>query len=152
MLLVFFVICAILLQIKIEALLEGKAFDDFLMLIDRNTGVGGLNNWIILTASAALLVSIFIYGSDFIPLQAAMLIGAWVNRKYVSREPWKVADYDEEEGGRLPEWTDGSDDEDENNNIIQTSYIKNSKNLNSNNKNFENIQVKPFEPKNRTDE
>ena len=116
MLLVFFVIWAILRQIKIEALLEGKAFDDFLMLIDRNTGVGGLNNWIILTASAALLVSIFIYGSDFIPLQAAMLIGAWVNRKYVSREPWKVADYDEEEGGRLPEWTDGSDDEDENNN------------------------------------
>ena len=46
-------------------------------------------------------------------------------------------------------------DEDENNNFIQTSYFKNSKNINSNaisNKNYENIQVRPFEPKNRTDE
>ena len=24
-----------------------------------------------------------------------MLIGAWVNRKYVSREPWKLADYED---------------------------------------------------------
>lgn len=110
MLLVYFVIWAILRQIKIEVLLEGKAFDDFLMLTNRNTGVGGLNNWIILTASASLLVSIFIYGSDFIPLQAAMLIGAWVNRKYVTREPWKLVDY-EEEGNRLPDWTDDSDHE-----------------------------------------
>ena len=110
MILVFFIIWAILRQVKIEALLEGKAFDDFLMLIDRNTGVGGLNNWIILMASASLLVSIFIYGSDFIPLQAAMLIGAWVNRKYITREPWKVSDVDEEEDSRLPEWTEEDDD------------------------------------------
>ena len=43
-------------------------------------------------------------------------------------------------------------DEDDNN-IIKTSYIKNSKNnTNPQNKNYENIQVRPFEPKNRTDE
>lgn len=106
MLLVFFVLWAILRQIKIEALLEGKPFDEFLMLIDRNTGIGGLNNWIILTASAALLVSIFIYGSDFIPLQAAILIGTWVNRKFITREPWKIADVDFEEESQLPSWTE----------------------------------------------
>lgn len=111
MLLVFFAIWAILRQVKIESLLEGKAFDDFLMLINRNTGVGGLNNWIILFASAALLVSVFIYGSDFIPLQASMLIGAWVNKKYISGEPWKLADY-EEDGSGMPDWTDGGDEED----------------------------------------
>ena len=110
MLLVFFAIWAILRQIKIEALLEGKAFDDFLMLIDRNTGLGGLNNWIILTASAALLVSIFIYGSDFIPLQAAILIGTWVNRKYISREPWELSDADDEEEDTFD--TDGEDEDD----------------------------------------
>ena len=47
-------------------------------------------------------------------------------------------------------------DEDDNNNFIQTSYFKNSKSINNNNiilnKNSENIQVRPFEPKNRTDE
>ena len=115
MTLVYFVIWAILRQIKIEAMLEGKAFDDFLMLMDRNTGVGGLNNWIILMSSASLLVSFFIYGSDFIPLQTAILIGAWVNRKYVSRELWKLADYDEDEN-RLPDWTDGDDEEGESGN------------------------------------
>lgn len=113
MLLVFFVIWAILRQMKIEALLEGKSFDDFLMLIDRNTGVGGLNNWIILTATASLLVSIFIYGSDFIPLQAAILIGAWMNRKYITREPWELSDIDYDEDTRLPEWTDEEETEDD---------------------------------------
>ena len=44
-------------------------------------------------------------------------------------------------------------DEEDNNNIIQTSYFKNSKNRpTANNKNYENIPVRPFEPKNRTDE
>ncbi len=111
LLLVYFAVWAILRQVKLEAQLEGRSFDDFLMLINRNTGVGGLNNWIILLASAALVVSIFIYGSDFIPLQAAILIGAWVNRKYITREPWELADTEEEEQ-RLPDWTDdnGSDD------------------------------------------
>lgn len=112
MLVVFFTIWAILRQIKIEALLEGKAFDDFLMLVNRNTGVGGLNNWIILTASAALLVSIFIYGSDFIPLQTAILIGAWVNRKYITREPWKLSDFN----GEDEDWTGDNGDEDEEDN------------------------------------
>ena len=113
LLLIYFAIWAILRQVKIEASLEGKTFDDFLMLIDRNTGVGGLNNWIILAAAAALLVSIFIYGSDFIPLQAAILIGAWVNRKYISKEPWELSDADDEQETRLPDWPDdGDDDED----------------------------------------
>lgn len=110
MLLVFLAIWAILRQIKIEASLEGKAFDEFLMLIDRNTGVGGLNNWIILTASAALVVSMYIYGSDFVPLQAAILIGTWVNRKYITREPWKISDVNEDEETRLPEWDEGDGD------------------------------------------
>ena len=105
LLLVYFAIWAILRQVKIEASLEGKSFDDFLMLIDRNTGVGGLNNWIVLAAAASLLVSIFIYGSDFIPLQAAILIGAWVNRKYITKEPWVVTEASDEED-HLPDWPD----------------------------------------------
>lgn len=114
MLAIYFAIWAILRQVKIEASLEGKAFDDFLMLIDRNTGVGGLNNWIILTAAAALLVSIFIYGSDFIPLQAAILIGARVNRKYISKEPWILSDADDEDDNRSPDWDDGDNPDDGN--------------------------------------
>ena len=102
---------AVLRQVKIEASLEGKSFDDFLMLIDRNTGVGGLNNWIILAAAASLLVSIFIYGSDFIPLQAAILIGAWVNRKYITKEPWVVTEAMDEED-HLPDWPDDEDPDD----------------------------------------
>ena len=112
LLLVFFSIWTILRQVKIEASLEGKSFDDFLMLIDRNTGVGGLNNWIILSAAASLLVSIFIYGSDFIPLQAAILIGAWVNRKYITKEPWVVTEASDDEEDRLPDWPDEEDPDD----------------------------------------
>ena len=113
MLAVYFAIWAILRQVKIESSLDGKSFDDFLMLIDRNTGVGGLNNWIILASSAALLVSIYIYGSDFVPLQAAILIGTWINRKYITREPWELSDADDEEETRLPDWTDDDDDDDD---------------------------------------
>lgn len=113
MLLAYLAIWAILRQVKIESSLEGKSFDDFLMLIDRNTGVGGLNNWIILASSAALLVSIFIYGSDFVPLQAAILIGTWVNRKYVTRELWELSDADDDEETRLPDWTDEDDNDGE---------------------------------------
>lgn len=112
LLFVYFAIWAILRQIKIESSLNGRSFDNFLMLIDRNTGVGGLNNWIILTAAASLLVSIFIYGSDFIPLQAALLIGTWVNRKYITREPWELSDSSEEEDEE-PEPSDDDDDDDE---------------------------------------
>ena len=108
---VYFAVWAILRQIKIEASLEGKSFDDFLMLVNRNTGVSGLNNWIILAAAASLLVSIFIYGSDFIPLQVAILIGAWVNRKYITKEPWELSDADDEEESRLPDWEDDGEDE-----------------------------------------
>ena len=82
------------------------------MLIDLNTGVGVLNNWLILLSAASLLVSIFIYGSDFIPLQAAILIGAWVNRKYITREPWELSDADDEESTHLPDWTDDDDTDD----------------------------------------
>lgn len=110
MLLVFYALWFILRQVKIEAALEGHAFDNFLMLINRNTGIGGLNNWIILASAAALLVSIFAYGSDFVPLQAAILIGAWINRKYITREPWEVTSADNDET-ELPEWS-GEDDED----------------------------------------
>ena len=120
MLLVYFAIWAILRQIKIESSLEGKSFDDFLMLICRNTGVSGLNNWIVLTSAAALLVSIFIHGSDFIPLQAAILAGAWINRKYITKEPWLISDADEDDGqipyrpdDDLPDDADGFDPETE---------------------------------------
>ena len=113
MLAVYFVVWTILRQMKIEASLDGKPFDDFLMLIDRNTGVAGLNNWIILTSAAALLVSIFFYGSDFIPLQAAILIGAWINRKYITREPWELSDAEDEDENQLLDWDDSSDDGDD---------------------------------------
>lgn len=113
MLLVFFAIWAVLRQIKIESSLEGKSFDDFLMLIDRNTGVNGLNNWIILGAASSLMVSVFIYGSDFLPLQAAILIGTWVNRKYITKEPWAVTGAIPEDEDNTPDWS--SDDEDPDN-------------------------------------
>ena len=109
MMLVYCCIWAILRQIKIEAALNGQSFDDFLMLIDRNTGVAGMNNWIIIAAATSLLVSIYIYGSDFVPLQMAILTGAWVNRKYITKEPWKLSDVEDAETS-LPDWTDNGDD------------------------------------------
>lgn len=109
MMLVYCCIWAILRQIKIEAALNGQSFDDFLMLIDRNTGVAGMNNWIIIAAATSLLVSIYIYGSDFVPLQMAILTGAWVNRKYITKEPWKLSDVEDADTS-LPDWTDNGDD------------------------------------------
>ena len=111
MLLIYVAIWAILRQVKIEASLEGKSFDDFLMLVDRNTGVGGLNNWIVLAAAASILVSIFIYGSDFLPLQVAILIGVWVNRKYITKEPWEVTEASDDESDHLPEWPEEDEPE-----------------------------------------
>ena len=110
MLVLYFAVWAILRQIKIESSLEGKSFDNFLMLIDHNNGVGGMNNMIILAAAASLLVSIFIYGSDFAPLQAAILIGAWVNRRYITKEPWEVttSSPDEEDLPFIPDWDEDS--------------------------------------------
>ena len=106
MLLVFGILWALLRQVKIESELDGRRFGDFLMLMNRNTGVMALNNWIILGTAASLLVSIFFFGSDFIPLQVAILIGVGVNKRYITHEPWQVMDT-EEDGSDLP-W-DGED-------------------------------------------
>ena len=101
---VYAILWALLRQVKIEAALDGKRFDDFLMLMNRNTGLMRLNNWIILGTAASLLVSIFLFGSDFIPLQAAILIGVWVNRRYITHEPWLVLDT--EDSAPMPDWSD----------------------------------------------
>jgi hypothetical protein len=98
MLACYFGIWALMRQFKIEAMLDGKDFDTFLMLFNRNTGVGGLNNWIILLCATSLFLSFFVHAGDFVPLQAAILIGVLVNRLYITRAPWKVClTFDEDE-------------------------------------------------------
>ncbi len=110
MLLLYGLLWALLRQIKIEASLDGKRFDEFLMLMNRNTGVVQLNNWIILGAAAAIIVSFFLFGSDFIPLFAVILIGVWVNNHYITREPWIILD--SENASDMPEWEDGDAEDD----------------------------------------
>ena len=92
MLAMYFIVWGILRQVKIEQMLSGRDFDTFLQLIDRNTGVGGLNNWIILLSAASLVLSVFVKASDFIPLQAAILIGVLINRIYMDGSPWEVVE------------------------------------------------------------
>jgi len=102
----YLLIWALLRQVKVEASLDGRRFDDFLMLVNRNTGLVRLNNWIILGAGAALLLSVYLSAYIFVPLLAVILIGAWVNNRYITHEPWLVLDT--EEGSDLPDW-DGED-------------------------------------------
>lgn len=109
MLLVYFLIWALVRQFKIEKALTGDGIDDFLMLFNRNTGVGGLTNLIIIFTVCSLLVSVFLYGSDFIPLQLAVLIGVMVNRRFITSAPWEVVTHFEEE----PEDWDSEDEGEE---------------------------------------
>lgn len=88
----YFIVWALLRQVKIEQMLSGRDFDTFLQLVDRNTGVGGLNNWILFLAAASLGLSVFVKASDFIPLQLAILVGVLVNKIYIDGSPWEVVD------------------------------------------------------------
>ena len=92
----YFIVWALLRQVKIEQMLAGRDFDTFMQLIDRNTGVGGLNNWILLLTVSSLVLSVFVKASDFIPLQLAILIGVLVNKVYIDGSPWEVVDTIEE--------------------------------------------------------
>jgi hypothetical protein len=88
----YFLVWALMRQVKIEQSLSGKPVEHLLMLFNRNTGLAGMNNLILLTGLAALGISVFVYGRDFIPFQAALLIGVWVNHKYITKMPWVVYD------------------------------------------------------------
>ncbi|MDR3194438.1 MAG: hypothetical protein LBT76_03985 [Tannerella sp.] len=88
----YFPVWALVRQVKIEQSLSGKPVEHFLMLFNRNTGLAGMNNLILLFALAAVGISVFVYGRDLIPFQMAILIGAWVNGKYITRMPWTVYD------------------------------------------------------------
>lgn len=83
---------AIVRQVMIEQSLSGKPVEHFLMLFNRNTGLSGLNYSILFFTVVAIFASIFFYGGDFLPLQLAILIGVWVNSKYVTRANWIVHD------------------------------------------------------------
>lgn len=105
--LAYFLIWAVLRHIKIEAMLDGRQFDEFLMLINRNTGLAPLNKIIILLASVSVFISIYFYGADFLPLQLAILIGMSVNSRNITGEPWEVCLKQGE--NRSPVWNDTDD-------------------------------------------
>lgn len=101
----YFILWALLRQVKIEQMLSGRDFDTFLQLVDRNTGLGGLNNWILLLTASSLALSVFVKASDFIPLQVAILLGVLINKIYMDGSPWEVVESFEESGS-----SDGGDD------------------------------------------
>ncbi|MDR3261311.1 MAG: hypothetical protein LBT78_05700 [Tannerella sp.] len=88
----YFLVWAIVRQVKIEQSLSGKPVEHFLMLFDRNTGLAGINNFILLFGAAAIGISFFVYGRDLIPFQVAIWVGVWVNGKYITKMPWVVYD------------------------------------------------------------
>lgn len=116
---IYFMIWALVRQFKIERSLDGNDIDDFLMMFNRNTGITGISNLIVFFAVSSLLVSVFLYGSDFIPLQLAVLIGILVNRKYITSAPWIVLTSEEQ---FCEEWDceDDSDDSDSGNKPVIT--------------------------------
>lgn len=95
-------------QTKIEADLEGKRFNDFLMLVNRNTGLGGINNLILTGAFIASLQSYYLSSFEILPIPLAILVGMWINKRYITHAPWKLCDTEEEFS--LPEWEDGSEE------------------------------------------
>lgn len=91
-LILYFCIWALVRQIKIELLLEGKPVDHFLLLLNRNTGLSGLNNLIMIIGAIGFGFSVYLSGGDFAPLQLALLISVGVNMKYITKENWLVYD------------------------------------------------------------
>jgi hypothetical protein len=88
----FLCIWGVIRQVVIEQSLAGKPVEHFLMLLNRNTGVSGINNLILLFAAVGLIVSFTLFGRDFAPVQLAVLIGVGVNAKFVTKEPWTVVE------------------------------------------------------------
>lgn len=108
LLLIYWLIWALLRQYKIEKTLVGVDVRHFLFLINRNTGVVGLTKTAILCTVVSLVLTIFVYGSVFLPLQVAILIGLVVNLFSTSSEPWVVSE-------SFPDpvvWDEGEDEED----------------------------------------
>ncbi|MDR2913812.1 MAG: hypothetical protein LBV74_03105 [Tannerella sp.] len=84
------VVWAVVRQVKIEMSLSGKPVEQYLMLFNRNTGLSGMNNLILLFAAAACIISFTIYGRDFVPVLVVILAGVFINRMYSKSAAWVV--------------------------------------------------------------
>lgn len=90
MIIVYFLIWAVLRNIKIELILSEKPIKWWLDLFNSNVGIFHLNFLIKIFATAGLLLSVFSFGGDFAPLLGVILIGIIVNERTYVQEKWKV--------------------------------------------------------------
>lgn len=77
-------------QIKIELLFSSDIIQDYLELLNRNTGQRKRNHALIFVLIIGLFISIFKTGAVFAPLFMALLTGLLVNIKSIKAEPWTV--------------------------------------------------------------
>jgi hypothetical protein len=77
-------------QIKIELLFSSDIIQDYLELLNRNTGQRKRNQVLIILLLIGLFISVFKTGAVFAPLFMALLTGLLVNNRYITAEPWTV--------------------------------------------------------------
>jgi hypothetical protein len=89
----YFFIWLLMRQFKIEQSLIGRPIGHFLMLLNRNAGVSGLNKLTVAVSAIAIFISVFVYGGDFFALLLSIIIGLTVNMKFGLKGTWKVYTY-----------------------------------------------------------
>jgi len=77
-------------QIKIELLFSSDIVQDYLELLNRNTGQRKRNNVLIIVLIIGLIISFVKTGAVFAPLFMALLTGLLVNISSITSEPWTV--------------------------------------------------------------
>lgn len=86
----YLLVWAIVRDIKIEMSLDERPIGWWLALFNSNVGLGVFNWMISLFSGIGLLLSVFVFGGDFAPLLAALLIGNTVNNRTYPRQVWDV--------------------------------------------------------------
>lgn len=98
---VYFIVWAVLRTIETEFRDEGDLrFEQFLMLLNRNTNLVKMNRIILFVLPLAIVLSImtaFVKGImtlrlnlDIVPLELSLLIGVWKVHRDISRQPWPI--------------------------------------------------------------
>ncbi len=111
--LLYFCVWFIVRQVRIEMSLSGKPIGNWLHLFNCNIGIGWMNYLIFICALGSIIISGFISGKDFFPLQAAILIGIVATGRFIPKTPWIV--YEK----FLPKLWGGEEDEDTDGLIIK---------------------------------